>query len=227
MPMKSFLFAAFLLIGVGLLNQSAFRVMETEKAILLEFGNLIDADIKPGLHFKLPIAQEVKKFDARVLTLDSQGETYYTLEKKPLIVDSFVKWRVADIERFYTGTSFDERRAQRLLQERVKRLEIGIAKQTAGQRIACFTHVVEKSLCVYMCLYRGCVQTGGRRSVNRVASRRPFQCGCDSGMVEEGVGPRENAQRLPGHHQGFKLLAKKLGVEEQIPGLWVASCGNV
>ena len=57
MPMKSFLFAAFLLIGVGLLNQSAFRVMETEKAILLEFGNLIDADIKPGLHFKLPIAQ--------------------------------------------------------------------------------------------------------------------------------------------------------------------------
>jgi len=104
MPMKTFLFAAFLLIGVGLLNQSAYRVMETEKAILLEFGNLIDAELQPGLHFKLPIAQEVKKFDARVLTLDSQGETYYTLEKKPLIVDSFVKWRVADIERFYTGT---------------------------------------------------------------------------------------------------------------------------
>ena len=119
MPMKTFLFAAFLLIGVGLLNQSAYRVMETEKAILLEFGNLIDAELQPGLHFKLPIAQEVKKFDARVLTLDSQGETYYTLEKKPLIVDSFVKWRVADIERFYTGTSFDERRAQRLLSERV------------------------------------------------------------------------------------------------------------
>ena len=69
MPMKSFLFAALVLIGVGLLNQSAYRVMETRKAILLEFGNLIDADIEPGLHFKLPIAQEVKKeFDARVLT---------------------------------------------------------------------------------------------------------------------------------------------------------------
>ena len=107
MPMKTFLVAAFLLIGVCLFNQSAYRVIETEKAILLEFGNLIDAGLEPGLHFKLPIAQEVKKFDARVLTLDSQGETYYTLEKKPLIVDSFVKWRVADIERFYTGTSFD------------------------------------------------------------------------------------------------------------------------
>ena len=81
MPMKTFLLAAFLLIGVGLFNQSAYRVMETEKAILLEFGNLIDADIAPGLHFKLPIAQEVKKFDARVLTLDSQGKPITPLRR--------------------------------------------------------------------------------------------------------------------------------------------------
>lgn len=118
MPTKTLLFVVLVLLGVGLFNQTAYRVLETEKAILLEFGNLVDASIEPGLHFKLPVAQEVKKFDARVLTLDSKGETYYTLEKKPLIVDSFVKWRVADIEKFYTGTSFDERRAERLLQER-------------------------------------------------------------------------------------------------------------
>ena len=118
MPTKTLLFVVLVLLGVGLFNQTAYRVLETEKAILLEFGNLVDASIEPGLHFKLPVAEEVKKFDARVLTLDSKGETYYTLEKKPLIVDSFVKWRVADIEKFYTGTSFDERRAERLLQER-------------------------------------------------------------------------------------------------------------
>jgi membrane protease subunit HflC len=118
MPTKTLLFIVLVLLGVGLFNQTAYRVLETEKAILLEFGNLVDASIEPGLHFKLPVAEEVKKFDARVLTLDSKGETYYTLEKKPLIVDSFVKWRVADIEKFYTGTSFDERRAERLLQER-------------------------------------------------------------------------------------------------------------
>lgn len=118
MPTKTLLFVVLVLLGVGLFNQIAYRVLETEKAILLEFGNLVDASIEPGLHFKLPVAEEVKKFDARVLTLDSKGETYYTLEKKPLIVDSFVKWRVADIEKFYTGTSFDERRAERLLQER-------------------------------------------------------------------------------------------------------------
>ncbi|MFQ3363576.1 MAG: membrane protease subunit HflC [Candidatus Azotimanducaceae bacterium] len=119
MPTKTLLFVVLVLLGVGLFNQTAYRVLETEKAILLEFGNLVDASIQPGLHFKLPVAEEVKKFDARVLTLDSKGETYYTIEKKPLIVDSFVKWRVADIEKFYTGTSFDERRAERLLQERM------------------------------------------------------------------------------------------------------------
>ena len=118
MPTKTLLFVVLVLLGVGLFNQTAYRVLETEKAILLEFGNLVDASIEPGLHFKLRVAEEVKKFDARVLTLDSKGETYYTIEKKPLIVDSFVKWRVADIEKFYTGTSFDERRAERLLQER-------------------------------------------------------------------------------------------------------------
>ena len=118
MPTKTLLIVVLVLLGVGLFNQTAYRVLETEKAILLEFGNLVDASIEPGLHFKLPVAEEVKKFDARVLTLDSKGETYYTIEKKPLIVDSFVKWRVADIEKFYTGTSFDERRAERLLHER-------------------------------------------------------------------------------------------------------------
>jgi membrane protease subunit HflC len=119
MPTKTLLFVVLVVLGVGLFNQTAYRVLETEKAILLEFGNLVDASVQPGLHFKLPVAEEVKKFDARVLTLDSKGETYYTIEKKPLIVDSFVKWRVADIEKFYTGTSFDERRAERLLQERM------------------------------------------------------------------------------------------------------------
>ena len=119
MSMRSTILFAILAVVVVGFNATAYRVQETEKAILLEFGNIVDADIRPGLHFKMPIAEAVKKFDARVLTVDASPETYYTLEKKPLIVDSFVKWRVADNELFYKGTSFDERRAQRLLQERV------------------------------------------------------------------------------------------------------------
>ena len=137
MPTKTLLFVVLVLLGVGLFNQTAYRVLETEKAILLEFGNLVDASIEPGLHFKLPVAEEVKKFDARVLTLDSKGETYYTIEKTPLIVDSFVKWRVADIEKFYTGTSFDERRAERLLQERTNEgLRNQISRRDMGEVIS-------------------------------------------------------------------------------------------
>ncbi|MEM7077807.1 MAG: protease modulator HflC [Pseudomonadota bacterium] len=106
-----------LIVLVG--SQALYRVHETERAILLEFGNLVEGDVRSGLHFKVPVAQDVKKFDARVLTLDSNPETYYTLEKKPLIVDSFVKWRVDDVAAFYESASFDERRANRLIQERV------------------------------------------------------------------------------------------------------------
>ena len=100
-------------------SAALYRVHETERAILLQFGELVDVDVQPGLHWKMPIAQEAKFFDARVLTLDSDPETYYTLEKKPLEVDSFVKWRVAEVAQFYESTSFDELRARNLLQERV------------------------------------------------------------------------------------------------------------
>ena len=98
---------------------SVYTVQQTERAILLRFGAVVDADVAPGLHFKLPIAEDIKKADARVLTVDASAETYFTLEKKPLIVDSFAKWRIADVERFYTATSFDETVGNRILQERV------------------------------------------------------------------------------------------------------------
>lgn len=117
--MRSSVWMFVLAVIVGLVSASVYTVRETERAIVLRFGAVTETDVAPGLHFKLPIAETVKRFDARVLTLDSSSETYYTLEKKPLIVDSFVKWQVQDVERYYTATSGDERRAERLLQERV------------------------------------------------------------------------------------------------------------
>ncbi len=119
--MSTKLLVALLIVLIGLVVASAsiFRVHETERAVLLEFGQMVNSDLEPGLHFKLPIAQEAKKFDARVLTLDSEPATYYTLEKKPLIVDSFVKWRVDNVQSFYERASFEIERAQRILQERV------------------------------------------------------------------------------------------------------------
>ena len=73
-----------ILIAIGVLvvflaMDSIYTVHETERAILLRFGKVVEADVEPGLHFKLPIAEEVKKADGRVLTLDSSPETYFIL----------------------------------------------------------------------------------------------------------------------------------------------------
>ena len=119
MNLRNFIFI-FIAIALFLLaTDSVYTVHQTERAILLKFGAVSNADVSPGLQFKMPIAEEVKFFDARVLTLESDTERYYTLEKKPLDVDAFVKWRVIDVEKFYTATSFDLVRAERILAERV------------------------------------------------------------------------------------------------------------
>jgi len=119
MSLQNVILIIVAVVAIFLAMDTVYTVQETERAILLRFGAIVDADVGPGLHFKLPIAEEIKKADGRVLTLDSSEETYFTLEKKPLIVDSFAKWRIADVESFYTATSFDERAGQRILQERV------------------------------------------------------------------------------------------------------------
>ena len=109
-----------LAVVVGILvYDSVFIVREQDRALLLQFGAVSRADIPPGLHFKWPIAEEAKRFDARILTLDSPPEQYFTVEKKPLIVDLFAKWRVVDVQGYYTATSGEEMRARRILADRV------------------------------------------------------------------------------------------------------------
>ncbi|MBL6691086.1 MAG: protease modulator HflC [Pseudomonadales bacterium] len=119
----------FIVVLLGLLGMnSVFIVTEMERAVLLEFGKVVRDDIQPGLHFKLPVINDVRKFDARILTSDAPPERFLTQEKKALIVDSFAKFRVDDVQTFYTSTSGDERRAEELLKERINdglRDEIG------------------------------------------------------------------------------------------------------
>lgn len=112
------LYPALFLIII-LLSQSIFVVKETERAVKLRFGEIVEADVPPGLHFKLPIVNTVRKFDARILTLDAAPQSYLTSEKKALTVDSFVKWRVSDVEKYFTTTGGDEERLRRLLIQRV------------------------------------------------------------------------------------------------------------
>ena len=119
MNLKTVLIAVGALLVVLLLSNTLYIVHETQRAIQLRFGAVTKFDIEPGLHWKIPFAEEVQRFDGRVLTVDAPEERYFTLEQKPLRVDSFAKWRIGDVARYYTSTSGDEQRARTLLQERV------------------------------------------------------------------------------------------------------------
>ena len=102
-----------------LLWASVFTVDERQKAILFQFGEIIKADFEPGLHFKIPFINNVRKFDNRILTIDQKPERFLTSEKKDLIVDSYVKWRITDVVEYYKTTQGDELVAGRLLYENI------------------------------------------------------------------------------------------------------------
>lgn len=126
--------AGVLVIGVSM---SVFTVNEYEKALKLQLGQVIDAEYEPGLHFKLPFINNVVKFDGRIQTLDAEPERYLTFEKKNLIVDSFVKWRIADVSQFYTSMGGDVRRANLRLSQIIKDgLRAEIAARTVQDVIA-------------------------------------------------------------------------------------------
>lgn len=111
---------------------SFFVVSQIERGLVLQFGRVVKADLEPGLHFKMPFVQEVKKFDARLLTLDTTTQRFLTLEKKALMVDSYAKWRVADVQRYYTSTSG----LRTLAEERLSRqLESGLRNEVARRTL--------------------------------------------------------------------------------------------
>jgi membrane protease subunit HflC len=100
------------------LMSSVFTVQQTERAVLLRFKEIVSSDLQPGLHAKVPFLDEVRRFDGRVQTLATTTETFFTVEKKPLRVDSYVKWRIRDVNRYFQVTSGDTDNAERLLRER-------------------------------------------------------------------------------------------------------------
>ena len=129
---------AFIVALLGLLGaNSLFIVNEMERAVLLEFGKVVRDDIEPGLHVKMPIINEIRKFDGRVLTSDAPSQRFLTLEKKAVIVDSFAKFKIDDVERYYEATSGDERRAEELLKERINTgLRNEISKRTLHEVVS-------------------------------------------------------------------------------------------
>ncbi len=108
--------AALLLVGM----MCVFTVNQTEKAIKFRLGEIVKNDYEPGLHFKLPFINNIKKFDARIQTMDAKPERFLTAEKKNVIVDSFVKWRIGDVTKFYTVVAGDIDQANLRLDQIIK-----------------------------------------------------------------------------------------------------------
>jgi len=92
-------------------SNSFYVVNQWQTGVVLRLGEIVKADVKPGLHLKTPFINNVRLFDSRLQTLDAAPEDYYTVEKKKLEVDSFVKWRIIDVKKFYTTMNGDNRLA--------------------------------------------------------------------------------------------------------------------
>lgn len=98
---------------------SMYTVDEREKAIVFRFGEIIRSNDEPGLHFKYPVINNVRKFDSRIQTMDMNPEEFLTDEKKNLVVDAFAKWRIGDVAKFYVTVGGDKRGAEQRLSQRV------------------------------------------------------------------------------------------------------------
>ncbi|MEX0619561.1 MAG: protease modulator HflC [Pseudohongiellaceae bacterium] len=99
-------------------SSTLYVVKQTERAVLLRFGQVVNPDVQPGLHVKIPWVNTVRKFDGRLIILDNAPQRFLTLEQKALLVDSYVKWRIVDTGRFYVATRGDISIASSLLADR-------------------------------------------------------------------------------------------------------------
>ena len=138
--------------ALGLLSMSVFVVDQRQAAIVFQLGEMVGVKTEPGLYFKVPLMQNVRFFDSRILTLDTgEPERFITAEKKNVMVDSFVKWRIVDVKQYYVSVGGDEVRARTRLMQTVNssmREEFGkrtIHEVVSGEREKIMTVLREKT----------------------------------------------------------------------------------
>ena len=138
---KSMMWTILAVIVVAIGSSAVYYVDEREKAIVFQFGEIVRSNDEPGIHFKAPLINNVKFFDARVQTMDSDPELYLTREKKNLVVDSFVKWRITNASDYYTRLGGLVSNARNRLAQRVNdalRSEFGnrsVQQVISGDRV--------------------------------------------------------------------------------------------
>lgn len=135
--MKTKILLVLLAFVAAIIWMSAYFIDQREKAILFNLGKIKEVDMKPGLHFKVPLVNNVLKFDGRILTLDESPERFLTNEKKNVMVDFYVKWRISDVSQYYRSTRGQERIAQSRLSQIIKDgLRNEFAKRTIRQAVS-------------------------------------------------------------------------------------------
>ena len=138
---KKMIWVVVLVIIVAVGSSTVYYVDEREKAIVFQFGEIVRSKDTPGLHFKAPLINNVRYFDSRVQTMDSDPELYLTREKKNLVVDSFVKWRITNASDYYTRLGGLASNARNRLAQRVNdalRREFGnrsVQQVISGDRV--------------------------------------------------------------------------------------------
>jgi membrane protease subunit HflC len=132
MTRGSTLFLIGLVVVLVVISLSMFTVDQRQNAIVFRLGEPVQVITKPGLYFKAPLLDNVRHFDVRILTLDpDEPERFITSEKKNVLVDSFVKWRIIDVVQYYISVNGDEARAKiRLAQTVNDNLRAEFGKRT-------------------------------------------------------------------------------------------------
>lgn len=111
MSVRSIAVVVAVIVALLVASGCFFSVDQRQRALVLQFGEIKQVDVSPGLHFKWPLLQQVRRFDDRILPFESGPTRYQTADKKNVMVDAFVKWKISDIAGFYRATGGDEARA--------------------------------------------------------------------------------------------------------------------
>ena len=117
-------------------KSSIFTINEWERGLKFKFGEFSGEEIQPGLNFKMPIANTIRKYDIRIQTMDKQPERFLTINKEELLIDSFVKWKIKDLQEYFTSVNTKARAENRLQQKVNNSLKEQIAKRSIRQVVA-------------------------------------------------------------------------------------------
>lgn len=120
----------------AVLSSSLFTVKEWERALKFKFGEFSGEEIQPGLNFKLPLVNTIEKYDVRIQTMDRPPERFITVDKEELLVDSFVKWRITDLQKYYKTVKFRANAENRLEQKINNSLKAQIARRNIRDVVA-------------------------------------------------------------------------------------------